>query len=117
MRALIWNIRGILNTPSVSRLKLLIKKHNVCFVAIIEPKAAPSKIESYKRKLRMIGCLVNSPSKARIWLFWRSPCDVSLLSSSDQFLTVVINSAFACQVIVTIVHASCSMTERRDLWG
>lgn len=116
MKALIWNIRGIQNTPSISRLKLLIKKYDISFLAVIEPKAAASKIGSFKRKLRMSGCLVNSPAKGRIWIFWRTHCDVSLIEASDQFITVSINAGFSCHVLATIVHASCSLVERRALW-
>lgn len=69
MKALIWNVRGIQNTPSIARLKLLIKKYSISFLAVIEPKAAVAKIGSFKKKLHMNGYLVNSPSKARIWIF------------------------------------------------
>ena len=117
MKGLIWNIWGIGNAQSVSRLKFLISKHNLIFVAIIEPKLSINSIEKYRKKLRMSGFLVNSNERARIWLFWKQPLSVYMVSCSVQHATVNVSSALANNFVLTIVHASCSLAERRDLWN
>lgn len=66
MKAIIWNARGVQNTPTVSRIKLLIRKHDVCFIAIIEPKAPVSMLEAFRKKVHISGCIADPSAKARI---------------------------------------------------
>ena len=65
----------------------------------------------------MSACLANTTDQARIWLLWHHSLNVSMVSSSEQHITVIVNSALASNFFVTIAHASCSLAERRDLWN
>lgn len=37
IKVLFWNLRGIGNLPSLSRLKLLIRTHGISLIALFEP--------------------------------------------------------------------------------
>lgn len=116
MKALIWNNRGIGNAQSVSKLRNLIRKNNLAFIPVIEPKLAPSMAKKYIKRLNMSSYLVNVNERAHIWLFWKQPLDVSLISNSNLHIIVLVSSLLLVNFFVTVVHASYSLMDHRILW-
>lgn len=117
MNALIWNIRGISNDLSVGRLKFLIKAHKLNMVAIIEPMVDSNRMDSFRKKLKMDYSAANSIGKAHIWFFWKSPLQFVVLHQHEQFLTLCHGGSSDPNFFITIVHAKCSVQERRVLWS
>ena len=63
---LIWNVRGIVNTPTRNIIKRLIKLYNVGFLGIIEPFTQPD-LELYTRVLGLE--FKGSNNSGKIWIF------------------------------------------------
>lgn len=115
-KILIWNIRGIGNAQSIRRLKILKRRYQLAIIAIIEPKKKTSCIDMYRSKLHMAHSVANLNDQARIWIFWEEEINILNIDHSDQHITVSVSSDLCRTFYFTIVHASCSMIERRKLW-
>lgn len=61
---LVWNIRGIENPESVSRVRLLSKMNKCPVVVILEPMIAAKKLPNIARRLRFEGYASNNNDKA-----------------------------------------------------
>src|SRR4051812_44169286 len=105
MKALVWNIRGIGNRPSVTRLKRLIKMHKVTLYAILEPKISKENLSYFQRKSNCKGAFSNE--KSTIWVFWKEELSINLLNADDQFMQVEVASNLAPSILITFVYASC----------
>lgn len=51
IRTILWNIIGIVNSPSIRRLKKTLTSNKVDICAIFEPKYSKGSIEDYEKKL------------------------------------------------------------------
>lgn len=116
MNGIIWNIRGIGNAQSISRLKLLTRKHNLQFIGVLDPKISAQWLDRFKCKLRMDHCLANDSPKGRIWVFWKSSLMMTLVSCSEQQITLLVSSQPDTTFYFTVAHANCTISERCLLW-
>src|SRR4051812_10546629 len=86
---LVWNIRGLANKPSLTRLRKLMKLHNIEVLAILEPKVTKGTIEDYEFKLNCVGSFSNR--EGNIWLFWKNSVKVVVHNFSAQFIFAMID--------------------------
>ncbi|KAM7491146.1 hypothetical protein LguiA_034067 [Lonicera macranthoides] len=112
---LIWNLRGISNTPTISRLHKLVKIHKVCLVVFLEPMVEAMQVENFKLKLGFDKALSNVNSK--VWVMWKDNIKVSVVRDFEQCLAVKYkHSELEGDFIFTATYAKCSRVERRVLW-
>ena len=109
MNIISWNIRGIANDPSIRRLRKLIKAKSASVIAILEPKVTVGDIRDFEFKLNCIGSFANL--KNNIWLFWKSGVTCSIIHSTDQYISAMLNIG-GIDVIIFFVHASCDANIR-----
>ena len=90
INGIFWNIRGVAKAPNLRRLIKLVRIHQVYFVVICEPKLDVSKIESIRLRLLFDFVFVNCSSD--IWVFYNSPFVCSIVGSSDQHISLDVQS-------------------------
>lgn len=59
MNILAWNIRGLVNKPSLRRLKRIIKSNKIACFAIFEPKLGQSHLRDISSKLNVSDSVSN----------------------------------------------------------
>ncbi|XP_027151938.1 uncharacterized protein LOC113751992 [Coffea eugenioides] len=105
--------------PSDRQLRSATSSHNsfqAKFVAICEPKLDVSRIESIRLRLHFDFVLVNCSGD--IWVFYNSPFVCSMVGNSSQHLSLSVQSPLMPgSIIMSFVHAKCSVEERRELWS
>lgn len=116
INSIFWNCRGIGNSPTVNHLKKLLKKFNVDFVAIFEPKLQEKHIARIMQKLGMSHCWCNSSSQSHIWIFWHNIDSVVLLSEMSQASSFKIEHK-QVNLVITCEYAALESCKRRDLWS
>ncbi|XP_060182557.1 uncharacterized protein LOC132612273 [Lycium barbarum] len=110
-----WNIRGVKSRGAFERLKFLSKIHKTHFIAVQEPFVHSSKIEQYKRRLAFEGCLGNCNGK--IWFFWISGFNVTVVVDDEQQITVKVTNNTNDEVFYfTFVYAKSKHPLRTSLW-
>ena len=110
-----WNIRGVAKAPNLRRLIKLVRTHHVQFVVICEPKLDESKIESIRLRLLFDHTFVNNSGD--IWVFYSSPFMCSIVGRSEQHISIHVQSQLlSSPIVMSFVHAKCSVQERRVLW-
>lgn len=80
---LFLNIREMVNSPSLRRLKKLVKTHKVPIFVILEPKVTSEDISSYQQRLNCHGS-VSNPQKnymALLEVLWYMSSSFILLST------------------------------------
>ena len=116
INGIFWNIRGVAKAPNLRRLIKLVKSHQAKFVAICEPKLDVSRIESIRLRLNFDFVLVNCSGD--IWVFYNSPFVCSKVGNSCKHLSLFVQSPLMPgSIIMSFVHAKCSVEERRELWS
>lgn len=89
--------------------------HKFAFVALLEPFQPVRCINRYRRRLRMP--VVNHNSNGKIWVFTNHGYEVTVVSNTDQQLTVLLlDQNTALSFYATIVYAKCDSTQRLELW-
>src|SRR4051812_5333823 len=79
-----WNIRGLGNSPSLRRVKKLIKTHKIDCFAIIEPKIKAATPKDYEVKLNCSGSFANN--EGNIWVFWKYYVKCTVKHSTSQYV-------------------------------
>lgn len=106
IKALIWNIRSVRTQKAFQRVQMLHKYNTFDFIALLEPFQHVSSINRYKMRLRMSGAYHNCNGK--IWLFTNHGLEVSVLSNSDQQITILMQDrAKGSRFHATIVYTKC----------
>lgn len=114
MNAIVWNIRGM--HASLPRLKQLIHEHRSHFLALLEPKHAPSSIHGFALQLGFSQSY--SSRSERIWFSWRDT-EFRLLTTQDQDQVVhFILQSLTLQwtFVLSVVYAKHTPLQRRRLW-
>lgn len=70
IKALVWNIRGIVNGPSIRKLTKLLASYEVDCFAIFEPKCSKGTIKDYEKNFNCLKSVSNK--EGNIWVFWKS---------------------------------------------
>ncbi|XP_043689272.1 uncharacterized protein LOC122640183 [Telopea speciosissima] len=110
MIVLFWNIRGVGNKPTQSMEK-------VDVVAIVEPKIQFSKAARIMRRLGMESVCSNGGENGdRIWVFWKSSCQVRVVKEHVQYVSLECTLHGSHVFMLTFVHAFCMSGEQRQLW-
>ncbi|OIT36491.1 hypothetical protein A4A49_60450, partial [Nicotiana attenuata] len=100
---------------AIHRLKNLITINKVVFVAIMEPFVRKEKIEGYKKFLGFHKCISNDNGK--IWCFWTTNCQTTVLTNEDQQITINISEKGEGNgLFLTAVYVKCTASERSELW-
>ena len=100
---------------NLRRLVKLVKLHHAKFVVLCEPKLYLSKINSIRLRLSFDFVCVNLSGD--IWVFYSSSFVCSVVGNSDQHISLSVHySLLPGSLIMSFVHARCSVEERRDLW-
>nr|XP_027108979.1 uncharacterized protein LOC113728817 [Coffea arabica] len=102
--------------PSDRQLRSTTSSHNSFqFVVICEPKLDESKIESIRLQLLFDHTFVNNSGD--IWVFYSSPFMCSIVGRSEQHISIHVQSQLlSSPIVMSFVHAKCSVQERRVLW-
>ena len=115
INTIIWNCRGIGNSPIITYLKKIIKKHNVALVGILEPMLAEDKVEATCKQLRMDKFWVNTMSESKIWIFWKDSIYLDSILESDQSSSFTVSNDTGMEFQFTCVYASTKKDRRRVL--
>src|SRR4051812_11092394 len=100
MNLLVWNIRGLGNSPSLKRLKKIIKTNNINLFSIIEPKIKPESLKEYVYKLNCFNAVTNQ--EGNIWVLWKNDINFSVLHTTSQYISIKLQIA-NIEVIITFV--------------
>lgn len=115
--AIIWNARGIRNTPTRTFLKTINRKHSPSLIAILEPMIHGDNITDLAKELHMTNQFHGGNTNSYIWIMWNSSIDLSVSEIHKQFINCKIrNCKNNNQIVFSIVYASCKRHLRRDLW-
>ena len=115
IKSLIWNIRGIGSSPSVRRLKSLIRVHQLKLVCVLEPFMSPAKLDATRVRLGMDSAFASESGK--IWLFWSPPFHVQVLHDMGQVVHCrACHSSLSEGFFMSFVYAKCVASLRLDLW-
>lgn len=116
MKSLYWNIRGVVNAPSILALKRLIKLHKPNYIFIAKPKLDFAKFpNNWFLKLVFKPFAFNNKDQPSLWCFFNANTIPTIISISDQFLafSFTLDNCFPPFVAV---YASTNLTKRGDLW-
>ena len=114
--AITWNVRGANKKSSRRRLKKLIKIHNICLVAILEPKLLPTKLNTLCNSLGFSGFVANLAAEKYIWVLWDHRLKVNMVAAHEQALTMEVSFLGTEVFLVSFIYAKCDHVLRRPLW-
>ena len=115
IKSLIWNIRGIGQSPSVKRLKSLIKHHHLKLICVLEPFLLLAKLDATRIRLGMDFSFASDSGK--IWLFWSQPFSVQILHDMGQVIHCKVSHALLPDAFfMSFVYAKCLVSLRLSLW-
>ncbi|XP_077237194.1 uncharacterized protein LOC143878867 [Tasmannia lanceolata] len=118
INSLIWNIRGAKNRPSRRRLKALSKLHKLNFIVLLEPFLNELEVHKVAELLHFTNYMTNLNESSKIWILWDGSLSMSRVSFNNQALSVEIaHLQSSSEAFMTLIYASCSIIERRDLWS
>ncbi|KAI3472963.1 hypothetical protein Pfo_029210 [Paulownia fortunei] len=114
MNILVWNIRGIGNTPSQKHLHSFCQLHRIKILVIIEPKVHLDN-HFFCRRLGFSKVIANCSNK--IWCFVDFDFDMEVLLDHEQLLHIRISSQqLPAPFLLSGICAKCDITRRRELW-
>ncbi|XP_043687592.1 uncharacterized protein LOC122638810 [Telopea speciosissima] len=110
--------RFLSNKPTVRRLKPLVKEYKLDLVAIAEPKISFDNASQVMRSLNMQQCVNNGPEGAnRLWIFWKEHVKVEVVGIQAHFVSLACETTGSSgRFGLTMVHAPCSLEDRRLVW-
>ena len=109
-------MRGAEKVAKRRRLKKLIKLHDVCFVAIQEPKLLVSKLNVFAKSIGLGYFCFNTLAERNIWILWDEKVQLNVLIEHAQVLTVELTFMNTEVFWISVVYASCDYVLRRSLW-
>ncbi|KAG5625372.1 hypothetical protein H5410_010590 [Solanum commersonii] len=109
-----WNIRGIRSSGSIERLILFQQQLHLPLLCLQEPLVDSSKLEKFKRRLRMDHSffIINN----KIWIYWNHEIIVDIIQDKDQYVLIKISHNDGPSIFLSIIYAKCSEDLRRKLW-
>lgn len=109
IKIIIWDIRGMKSKGAYQSLVQLSKLHKVDFVGLQEPFLKSNKIDRFWRDMGYDHAIANAHSK--IWCFWNSTMNCSVISKSRQQITL------KCSCWEVRIHSGLlqSMLDQRKL--
>lgn len=113
---LIWNVRGIGNKATIRSLANYIQEFDVSIAAISEPRVPLARAHSVARKIQLPLFIGNNGELSKIWLFYNSKVTLEVIESHPQFLTVAYKELNEVTFYFTVVYASCSVSDRREMF-
>ena len=119
MKILVWNVRG-LNHPLKQREVVgRINRTNSSIVCLLETRVKHHKMERILNKSFPDWKAMHNYDEAyngRIWLLWKEPIHVSLISVTNQSITCKIN-VDSKQFFFSAIYGSNDGIGRRRLWS
>ncbi|XP_059285202.1 uncharacterized protein LOC132038567 [Lycium ferocissimum] len=114
-KILLWNIRLVNTQQSFERLTNLNRRNRYSIIGLMEPFEDAEQVERFRRKLGMETTFVNISGK--IWLFLSEDVQGSVEIDNEQQITLkLFHQSLNCNIVLTVVYASCDAGERRMLW-
>lgn len=77
-----WNIRGIGHSPSLARIRQLIRIHKCSVVGILEPMIAATRIT---RRLSMDHYAVSQGETSNIFVMWKCNVAARVVETHSQY--------------------------------
>lgn len=99
---LVWNARGVGNATTTRHLKLIYRKYNIAFLAILEPMLPFNKASHFARKLGLPQVFSNDSEGGKVWLCLPGNHSFTVLGATDQFLAVTLDWKGVSVVLVVI---------------
>ncbi|KAG5596871.1 hypothetical protein H5410_038103 [Solanum commersonii] len=109
------NIRGIGSSGSIERLILFQEQLHLPLLCLQEPLVDSSKLEKFKKRLRMDHSFFNINNK--IWIYWNHEIIVDIIQDKDQHVLIKISHNDGPSIFLSIIYAKCSEDLRRELWA
>lgn len=113
---LFWNVRGIGNSESLAYLKKLISSNHIKLCAILEPIVSESNIRELHYFCGRNNWISNQEIGGQIWIVWQTGISVSLVSKSEQAITINVEVG-GTQLCISAVYAKYHYMHRRELWS
>lgn len=104
---------GMKSKDACEILKILVGKCRVDFVALQEPFLVANQVEEFRIILGFDFANVNSNKK--IWYFWRSTLNCTVINSSRQQISFEVDDG-EMKRWITVVYARTTVVKRRRLW-
>ncbi|XP_038697968.1 uncharacterized protein LOC119995523 [Tripterygium wilfordii] len=111
---LVWNIRGVGNSPSLRRLKSLCFLNKIQIVSILEPMIPEERLKVIAKRLKMNNYASNISGK--IWICWKDYIPLRIFSNHDLILTLESDPSWG-SILISTVYAKCSRVERLPSWN
>ncbi|XP_060182193.1 uncharacterized protein LOC132611846 [Lycium barbarum] len=107
--------RSVNTQQSFERLTNLNRINIYSIIGLMEPFEDAEHIERFRRKLGMETTFVNISGK--IWLFLSEDVQGSVEIDNEHHITLkLFHQSLNCNIVLTVVYASCDAGERRVLW-
>ena len=119
MKILVWNVRGLNHPLKQKEVVNRINKLQVCIVCLLETRVKENKKQEIVDKWFAGWRLLQNYSHAlngQIWLLWRDYCQVSLVDTTDQSITI--NTQYDSHFFFFSAIYGCNEgNDRRRLWS
>ncbi|XP_060182388.1 uncharacterized protein LOC132612058 [Lycium barbarum] len=108
-------IRSVNTQQSFDRLTNLNRRNSYSIIGLIEPFEDAEQVERFRSKLGIETTFVNISGK--IWLFLSEDIQGSVEIDNEQQITLkLFHQSLNCNIVLTVVFASCDARERTMLW-
>lgn len=77
----LWNLKGVSNASTITKLKELVKCNHVILLAFMEPMIAMNKLTQIRLRLSFSHAVSNINSS--LWILWNGDLDCSIVSNSE----------------------------------
>lgn len=116
---IVWNCRGPTSPSSLNYLRDLIKHHRQNILVLLETRVPSSRSWPFFQKLNFTKMITVEAVgfTGGNWLIWDCTIiDMSILSSTDQVLTVAVNGSKYVDWVFSALYASPRKHLRDELW-
>ncbi|XP_058092543.1 uncharacterized protein LOC131238990 [Magnolia sinica] len=114
---LIWNTRGVGNTPTISTLHRLISKFKPSIVVILKPMLRDDKRVQVGLQLGFRSSVSNAAQGGQDLGFLRPSLTVDLIAVSSQMLSIsAAIQGGPVSILLSFVYAKCSRSLRKNPW-
>ena len=118
MNILVWNVRGLNHPLKQNEVASRIRKLNISLVCLLETRVKFHKMQGIVGKMFPGWSIFHNYEYARngrIWMIWRDVVKVSLISTSDQSITSMIEYDTK-KFILSGIYGCNEGVDRKKLW-
>ncbi|KAK4282627.1 hypothetical protein QN277_013982 [Acacia crassicarpa] len=119
MSMVFWNCRGVAKSKLGRTLKMMVQKHNVSLVALMETRTHGTHSSKLMRKINFDKVIIEEASgfSGGIWVMWDSKrIKVDVINQANQYIHMRIVIEGTRTFLCTAVYANPQEAIRHEMW-